>query len=131
MQKIMAKHALFVCKSCFITVNQPYFKGQTGGEILLKALTKLYEQWPLKDEFTLIPVKCMSICQHPCSAAVSGPAKTAFAFGDLSPFDSAESLLTFAEEYFGSEGGIVSRVRQPELLRQRIVARIPALPDDI
>ncbi|MEM8809019.1 MAG: DUF1636 domain-containing protein [Cyanobacteria bacterium P01_G01_bin.38] len=126
----MTKYALFVCKSCFVAIDQPYFEGRTGGEILLKELTKLYEQWSLKGEFRLIPVKCMSICKHPCSAAVSGPAKTAFAFGDLSPFDSADAILAFAEVYFGSEAGIVSRVRQPAMLRERIVARIPTLPGE-
>ncbi len=125
----MAKHTLFICKSCFIAVDQPYFEGQTGGEILLKTLLKLHAEWTLGSEFDIQTVRCMSICQRPCSAAVSGPQKTAFALGDLSPFDSAEPLLNFAEQYFKSEGGVVSQVRQPEYLRKRIVARIPALPD--
>lgn len=125
----MPKHTLFVCKSCFISVDQPYFEGQTGGEILLKKLKKLHTQWSLASEVDIQTVRCMSICQRPCSAAVSGPQKTAFAFGDLSPFDSAEPLLEFAEQYFSSEGGIVSQVRQPQHLRKKIVARIPALDD--
>lgn len=126
----MPKHTVFICKSCFISVNEPYFEGQTGGEILLKKLTKLCAEWPLETEFNIVPVRCLSICQHPCSAAVSGPQKTAFAFGDLSPFESAESILEFAAQYFVSEGGIVSQVRQPKALRKKIVARIPALPED-
>ncbi|MGB3295641.1 MAG: DUF1636 family protein [Phormidesmis sp.] len=125
----MAKHTLFICKSCFIAVDQPYFEGQTGGEILLKNLTKLHGQWALAESFKFETVRCMSICQHPCSAAVSGSHKTAFAFGDLSPFESAEPLLKFAEQYLHSEGGIVSQVRQPKQLRKKIVARIPALTE--
>lgn len=128
-QFFMAKHTLFICKSCFIAVDQPYFEGQTGGEILLKNLTKLYGDWPLAESFDIQTVRCMSICQHPCSAAVSGSHKTAFAFGDLSPFESAAPLLKFAEQYFHSEGGIVSQVRQPKQLRKKIVARIPALAE--
>jgi len=121
----MAKHALYVCKSCLFSPIQPEYKGERGGMYLLKQLIGLYENWSLQSEFVIQELDCLSACKGPCAIALVAPSKTSLMFGDLPPLESAPAILQLAEKYYISNNGIVSRQERPEVLQKGILARIP------
>ncbi len=124
----MAKHALFVCKSCSFSPNERNLKDQRGGLHLLNKLKNLYQNWALKPEFIIQEVECLSACSRSCAIALSAPEKTTLMFGDLPPLESAADILRLAEQYHSSSDGIVPRQERPEVLKKGILARIPPLP---
>ena len=78
-------------------------------------------------------VQCLSVCKRPCTAALAGPDRYTYVFGDLDPETGAEALLAGAATYAAAEHGYMPWRERPEPLRRGIVARIPPLgwsPDD-
>ena len=49
----MAKHALFVCKSCYFSPTQRDYMGERGGWHLLNQVLKMYDKWSLQSEFMI------------------------------------------------------------------------------
>jgi predicted metal-binding protein len=125
----MAKHALFVCKSCYFSPTQRDYMGERGGTYLFNQLLKLYENWSLKSDFVVKELDCLSACKRPCAVAFTAPNKTSLMFGDLSPLESAEAILQLCEQYYASNNGIVPRQSRPEILQKGILARIPPPPE--
>lgn len=125
----MAKHVLFVCKSCYFSPTQRDYMGERGGWHLFKKLLRLAENWSLQTEFVIQEVDCLSACKRPCAIAFNALNKTSLMFGDLPPLESANAILQLAEQYYASNNGIVARQERPEVLQKGILARIPPLPD--
>jgi len=125
----MAKHALFVCKSCNFSPTQRDYLGERGGWHLLKQLLSLSKNWCLQSEFVIQEVDCLSACKRPCAIAFNALNKTSLMFGDLPPLESEAAILQFAEQYYTSNNGIVARQERPEVLQKGILARIPPPPD--
>lgn len=126
----MSKHVLFVCKSCGFSSTQQVHLEKRGGEHLLQQLLDLQAQWHLQSEYRVEAVPCLSACNRRCVVALSAPNKTTMMFGDLLPLESAAEILQFAEQYYRSPDGMVSRQERPETLKKGILARIPPLPSD-
>jgi predicted metal-binding protein len=124
----MAKHVLFVCKSCSVSLTQRDYMGKRGGHHLLTQLLSLYQKWPLQSEFLIQEVNCLSACNRPCTVAFAVPNKTTLMFGDLPPLTSGAAVLKLGEQYFASADGIVPREERPEVLKRGILARIPPTP---
>ncbi len=124
----MAKHALFICKSCLFSPTEREYRGQRGGFHLLNHLKTLYQNWTLQSEFLIQEVECLSACNRPCTVAFAAPNKTTLMFGDLPPLECAADILQLSEHYYASPDGIVPRQERPEVLRKGILARIPPLP---
>ncbi|NJL63035.1 MAG: DUF1636 domain-containing protein [Methylacidiphilales bacterium] len=124
----MAKHALFVCKSCNFSATQRDYMGERGGNYLLKQLLKLSENWWLKSDFVIEELDCLSGCKRPCAVAFTAANKTSLMFGDLPPLESATAILQLCEQYYTSIDGIVPRNQRPEILQKGILARIPPPP---
>lgn len=77
--------------------------------------------------------QCLSVCKRPGTAALSGPGRYTFLFGDLEPARDAGPLVEMAVAMAGQPYGFVPWKARPETLRSRIVARIPPLewaPED-
>jgi predicted metal-binding protein len=125
----MAKHALFVCKSCSFSPTQRDYMGKRGGFHLLTQLLNLYQKWVLQSEFVIQEVSCLSACKRPCTVAFTAPNKTTLMFGDLPPLQSAAAVIRLGEQYYSSNNGIVPRHERPEILRKRILAQIPPPPE--
>ncbi|MCU0535648.1 MAG: DUF1636 domain-containing protein [Hydrococcus sp. Prado102] len=124
----MSKHTVFVCKSCFFSLERRDYLGQRGGKYLCVRLQNLAQDWQLKNDFFIQEVECLSACNRPCVVAFAAPKKTTLMFGDLPPLNSASVVLKFAEQYFESYDGLIKRQDRPEVLQKGILARIPPLP---
>jgi predicted metal-binding protein len=78
-------------------------------------------------------VQCLGVCKRPATIAVSAPDGYTFVFGDLEPEGGAAAVAAFALSYSMGDYGFVPWSQRPELLRRRLVARIPSVkwsPDD-
>ena len=78
-------------------------------------------------------VQCLGVCKRPATIAVSAPDGYTFVFGDLEPESGAEAVAAFALSYSEGDYGFVPWAARPELLRSRLVARIPSVkwsPED-
>jgi predicted metal-binding protein len=95
-----------------------------AGEVMLAALTpELLDQAP---DVTVRPVRCLGVCKRPATVAVSAPEGYTFVFGDLDPQDGPSAIATFVRSYRETDYGFVPWAARPELLRTRLVARIPS-----
>ena len=78
-------------------------------------------------------VQCLGVCKRPATIAVSAPDGYTFVFGDLEPESGAAAITAFALSYSRGDYGFVPWAARPELLRGRLVARIPSVkwsPED-
>ncbi len=73
----------------------------------------------------LRPVKCLSLCDHGCAAAISMPGKWSYLLGRLDP-SLAPDLLTYAETYAQHPTGTVLPSRRPASLARIVLGRLPA-----
>lgn len=121
----MARHVLFVCKSCSFSREQEKQEGQLGGTLLLEQLLALHQSWPRKAELKIEPVGCLCTCEQPCVVALAGENKPTYLFTDLPPLESAADLLKLGELYLDSGDGYVSNYKLPEMLQPKRLTRIP------
>lgn len=71
---------------------------------------------------------CMSGCSRACTVALMAPGKTTYFFGDLPADDhAAEEVLACARLHAASADGLLARNDRPPLLRNGILARLPAV----
>ena len=78
-------------------------------------------------------VQCLGVCKRPATIAVSAPDGYTFVFGDVEPESGAPAVAAFALSYSMGDYGFVPWAARPELLRSRLVARIPSVkwsPED-
>jgi predicted metal-binding protein len=78
-------------------------------------------------------VQCLGVCKRPATVAVSAPDGYTFVFGDLEPQSGADAVASFVLSYRIVDYGFVPWIARPELLRSRLVARIPSVkwsPED-
>jgi predicted metal-binding protein len=125
----MAIHALYICKSCFVSPTQKEYMGEQGGRYLFKKVLKLAENWHFNSQFLIKEVDCLSACKRPCAIALEAPSKMSLMFGDLPPLESADAILKLCEKYYTSSDGVVPRQQRPNILQKGILARIPP-PED-
>jgi predicted metal-binding protein len=72
-------------------------------------------------------VQCLGVCKRPATVAVSAPNGYTFVFGDLDPQNGSAAIAEFARLFQAADYGFVPWARRPELLRTRLVARIPSV----
>jgi predicted metal-binding protein len=105
--------------------------GPCAGALMHEALAPVMRaQLP---EAQVRPVQCLGVCKRPATVAVSAPDGYTFVFGDLEPQTGVDAIVAFARSYALFEHGFVPWNARPELLRSRLIARIPApgwSPDD-
>lgn len=125
-------HSLLVCTTCASTWQNGKKVGISGGEILLKELSKLHQDWDKRSQFEICAVSCMSACSHACVVTFASAGKYSYLFGDL-PSDAenisttATAILNCAEIYSDRPDGMLAWKERPEPLKSGVIARIPAL----
>ncbi len=72
----------------------------------------------------LLPVECLSLCDHGCSAAISVAGKWSYLLGGLDQA-MADDLITYARAYAVSKTGLVLPSKRPASLANMIMGRMP------
>jgi predicted metal-binding protein len=108
-----------VCVSCRSTDGQP----SCSGNDLIATLHAAFA--PEDGDVTMRPVQCLSVCKRQTTVAVSAPDGYTFLFGDLDVTTGAAALAAFVRSYRQSGYGMVPWHERPEVLRRRLIARVP------
>lgn len=77
----------------------------------------------------VVPVECLSACDHGCSVALSAPGRWSYVYGRMTETDAA-AILEGAARYAAAADGLVPWRERPEIFRKRVIARIPPLPQE-
>jgi predicted metal-binding protein len=72
-------------------------------------------------------VQCLGVCKRPATVAVSAANGYTFVFGDLDPQNGPVAIADFARLFQAADYGFVPWAQRPEVLRTRLVARIPSV----
>ena len=74
--------------------------------------------------FRIVAVECLSNCDRGCSAALSGPGRWSYIYGDLT-VAAVDDLIAGASRYAATADGLVPWRERPMILRKGVIARIP------
>jgi predicted metal-binding protein len=129
-------HILFVCTTCASQYQDRQKIGESGGERLIAQLENAMQSWELASEFSLQPVQCLSTCSHACAIAFMAEEKPTYLFGDLPIAETqitstATTVLDCAAQYHAHPEGLLTYKERPELLKNKVMARIPPLPKPV
>ncbi|WP_342597258.1 DUF1636 family protein [Cyanobacterium aponinum UTEX 3222] len=123
----MAKHTLFVCKSCHRSSQERPENPPFDGDIFLDKLNALCnEQFP-NDDIEIRSVGCLWACSHGCVVSVASVDKPTYLFVNLTPEESSLPLMEFLQLYLHSKKGNIPWKKLPEHLQSGIFAQIPPL----
>ena len=122
---------LHICLTCRPAGQSPDAPDEpTAGSRLHDAVVRRLRDRNLESSVRINPITCMANCEQGCSAALSSPGKWAYIAGFLSP-DLADDMIDYALVYGASKTGVVMPSKRAATLRDAVVARVPAHPDDI
>ena len=125
----MSQSTLLVCALCRFPSGEKERDGVRGGQYLLDQLQAAVEtRSDLMQTIELKPVKCIAACDRACVVAFSTAGKHTYIFRDLSPTDSVDDLVIFAEQYRDTELGKVPYSERPEGLKRSTLAILPPIP---
>jgi predicted metal-binding protein len=127
----MNRHVMSVCTSCASAHRLKQAIRRSGGERLLAQLQTIHQTSPL-DAFTIEPTECLGACESDCAIAFNAPGKYIYLFGNLPVDDeqlesTAIAVMKFASQYHAKSDGTISYLKCPELLKKRVLAKIPPL----
>lgn len=124
----MSQSTLLVCALCRFPSGEKERDGVRGGQHLLDQLQAVVDtRADLMQTIEVKPVKCIAACDRACVAAFSTAGKQTYIFRDLSPTDSVDDLLKFAEQYRDAELGKVPYSERPECLKRSTLAILPPI----
>lgn len=103
---------------------------ETDGARLLAAVKRAIDAADAPLPIIVNPVTCMANCEQGCTAALSTPGKWSYIVGRLSDAE-AEALVDYATIYAASRSGVIMPSKRSPALRDVVIARLPAHPDDI
>lgn len=122
---------LHICLTCKPAGEGPAGPDEdTAGARLHRAVTDRLRARRLTDAVRVNPVTCMANCEQGCSLAVSAPGKWAYLAGFLNA-ELADDVIDYALVYAASKTGVVMPSKRAASLRDVIIARLPAHPDDV
>lgn len=111
---------LHICTTC--RAGLPLPEDQVApGQHMLDAVAAL-----AGPDIHVLPVKCLSSCDHGCAAAISAPGKWTYLLGRLDPSLSAD-LLSYAAIYAVHPTGTILPSRRPPSLARMVLGRMPDL----
>lgn len=116
---------LFVCTTCGSTWENGQRVGTSAGEFLLQDLQSALAETGAQIQ----PVKCLSACVNPCAVAITAPGKFAYILGQLPARDqrpaTVQALVAFTQLHQQKEDGFIPYAERPELLKDRVLGRVP------
>ncbi|NJL63811.1 MAG: DUF1636 domain-containing protein [Nostocaceae cyanobacterium CSU_2_110] len=130
----MTAHKIFVCTTCASKWENGKPVGESGGEKLLKRLQEAYPSSQLNEEVVIQSVECMSACNQSCVISLAAPGKNTYLFGNISQdLTAAEVSGVFdcAGKYYVHPEGFLPWKERSEPLKKGILARIPAVADNL
>lgn len=77
---------------------------------------------------TFRAVDCLAGCDHPIAVGVQGQGKAAYLFGGIETDEDIDAIGEFALQYHDCCDGWSSSTDRPAALRDKTLARLPALP---
>jgi predicted metal-binding protein len=101
-----------------------------AGRRLHDALAEAQRSLDGASRFRIAEVECLSNCDRGCSAALTGPGRWSYIYGDLNEA-SVEDLLLGATRYAATEDGLVPWRERPTIMRKGVIARIPPSPKPV
>ena len=111
---------LHVCTTC--RAGEPLSEGEpVRGQRLFDAVAAAAPA-----ELRVLPVKCLSSCDHGCAAAISAPGKWTYLLGRLDA-GLVPDLLAYAGTYAAHPTGTVLPSRRPASLARVVLGRMPCL----
>ncbi|MGQ0671488.1 MAG: DUF1636 family protein [Hyphomicrobium sp.] len=122
---------LFVCTTCRRPDVATDETAPRPGSLLLAAVEALAAQVAQPHGpagVRVVPVQCLSNCNHGCTAAITAAGKWTYVVGRLDPAIDAEAVLTFARQHSQKADGQPAWRERPEIGRKNVVARVPPLP---
>ena len=121
-------HICLTCRPDGVSPDAP--NDPAAGSRLHDAVRRRLNARRLEASVRVNPVTCMANCEQGCSAALSAPGKWAYVAGGLTP-DLADDVIDYALVYAASRTGVVMPSKRAPSLRDAVVARVPAHPDDV
>jgi predicted metal-binding protein len=115
---------LHVCVTC--RAGEEDDSAIRHGRRLYDALGEAQRRENSPPSFRIVEVECLSNCSRGCSAALTGPGRWSYIYGDLSEA-SVDDLLTGAARYAATSDGLVPWRERPTIFRKGVIARIPPL----
>lgn len=118
---------LHICTTCRQAGKEASSDEMADGATLLAALeNRTGADGPVR----LNPVSCLANCDQGCSAALGQKGKWTYLLGYLNEGLAAD-LLSYAEVFAASKSGVVMPSKRPESLKDLVIARVPAHPDEL
>ena len=113
---------LHVCTTC--KMGRPPPEGATPpGARLLAALCAA----GAPEGVRILPVECLSACDHGCNIALSGPGRWSYVYRGMDPEDHVADILAGAAAYAATKDGLVPWRERPVIFRKQSLARIPPM----
>ncbi|MEL6287257.1 MAG: DUF1636 domain-containing protein [Pseudomonadota bacterium] len=97
------------------------------GEELIDALRAALPESGLGETVRLRSVRCLGVCNRPCTVAVSAADKFTYVVGDLAVETDVDGLLAFVAQYRAAGDGVTGWFERPECVRDHTIARVPNL----
>lgn len=117
------QHKITVCTDCRFT-GGPCRPGADLIQRLNRSIAALGA--PLDRDFSIAGTVCMAACTRPCTIAFQATGKATYLFGDISPEEDIDDLVSFATTYAGRNDGMTRAAERPRGLNGKTLARIPA-----
>lgn len=112
-------HVLRVCQSCRDKGSRR--DGAHPGARFVVEVQRLYARWRYRERVHLLPTNCLTQCDEPCAAALSGPGKVAPTIVGMKPeSEDAAALIEYAERFLESDDGRVSGEQCPGALAGKV-----------
>ena len=120
-----APMTLYVCATCR-SAGAPLGDERPGARLLAALAAASVDPMVMIE-----PVECLSVCKRVCTVAFAAPGKWTYVYGDLSPDESAATILEGARLYAAAKDGIIPWKLRPDALKKGVVARVPPLPNTL
>jgi predicted metal-binding protein len=75
----------------------------------------------------IVPVECLSACDHGCNIAISGPGRWSYVYRGLNPDEHVADILSGVAAYAATTDGLVPWRDRPVIFRKQSLARIPPM----
>ncbi len=113
---------LHVCVTCLAGEDRETVP--RAGRRLHDGLVEALRQQDHPPSFRIVEAECLSNCNRGCSAALSGPGRWSYVYGDLTE-TAVDDLIAGAARYAATADGLVPWRERPMIFRKGVIARIP------